>query len=321
MLKLDIKNIEKLYTDFIKKNLSDVDLTMEYVKILNNKLMKNTDFKAKFDFLNLIYVPRIGEVYLNLKKDNIIKHIKSKFKEHTFLDLDSIKTEENYKNDFINIILKDYNIIEQIKDLKNIYWGNALYVVTKKNDKTQKKYFVKINSKRIIYDKKYFESNIKIFLEKIKLIQNAYENNLTSKLVETSTALFSINNNDNSSIYYSNISISEYIEGIQLKEYILSNKFTEKNLNEIRELLKQLHNIGIFHGNITNENIMYDNNDNKFKFVNFSNAKTCEILSSNQLHSNLSAINTLVSYANPENIKIHIATFNLLKDKSIDVKL
>ena len=68
MLKLDIKNIEKLYTDFIKKNLSDVDLTMEYVKILNNKLMKNTDFKAKFDFLNLIYVPRIGEVYLNLRR-------------------------------------------------------------------------------------------------------------------------------------------------------------------------------------------------------------------------------------------------------------
>lgn len=41
MYKIDIKNIEKLYTDFIKNNLNDIDLTSEYIRILNDKLMKN----------------------------------------------------------------------------------------------------------------------------------------------------------------------------------------------------------------------------------------------------------------------------------------
>lgn len=319
MYKIDIKNIEKLYTDFIKNNLNDIDLTSEYIKILNDKLMKNADFKEKFKILNSIYVPRIGEVYLNIKKNNIIKHIKNKFKEHTILELDTIKTDEDYKNEFVNIILKDYNIIEKKKDIEANYWSNGLYIVTKKNDKSHKKYFIKINGKRMIYSKQSIEEVIKSFTEKKKLIQIAYENNLTSKLHEAYTAIYSINKDDRTLIYYSNISVSDYIEGIQLKEYIKSNKFTTKNLSEIRELLQKLHSIGIFHGSITDENIIYDNKT--FKFVNFSNAKTCEILSSNQLQNNISAIDTLVSYDSPENIKIHLATFNLLKNKSIDIKL
>lgn len=319
MYKIDIKNIEKLYTDFIKNNLNDIDLTSEYIKILNDKLMKNADFKEKFKILNSIYVPRIGEVYLNIKKNNIIKHIRNKFKEHTILELDTIKTDEDYKNKFVNIILKDYNIIEKKKDIEANYWSNGLYIVTKKNDKSHKKYFIKINGKRMIYSKQSIEGVIKSFTEKKKLIQIAYENNLTSKLHEAYTAIYSINKDDRTLLYYSNISVSDYIEGIQLKEYIKSNKFTTKNLSEIRELLKKLHSIGIFHGLITDENIIYDNKT--FKFVNFSNAKTCEILSSNQLQNNISAIDTLVSYDSPENIKIHLATFNLLKNKSIDIKL
>ena len=157
---------------------------------------------------------------------------------------------------------------------------------------------------------------------------------MTPKLHDIFTCIYILNNEDKSSVfdnsenlYYTNVIITEYIDGINLKEYIKSNKLTEKDLTEIRELLKKLHSIGIFHGSISDESIMYDKNyiknktQNKFKFINFKYAKTCEILSSNKLQNNLASINKLASYDSKENIKVYIATFNLLKDKKIDIKL
>jgi len=117
MYKIDIGSIEKLYKDYIKNKLGDTDLTLEYIKIINDKLMQNKTFKEKSKILNTIFKKRIGEQYLNLKKENVIKHIKEKFKDHTFLDVDNIKTEEEFNNDFVKTILKNYNIVEEKKKI------------------------------------------------------------------------------------------------------------------------------------------------------------------------------------------------------------
>ena len=45
MYKIDIGSIEKIYKDYIKNKLGDTDLTLEYIKITNDKLMQNKTFK------------------------------------------------------------------------------------------------------------------------------------------------------------------------------------------------------------------------------------------------------------------------------------
>jgi tRNA A-37 threonylcarbamoyl transferase component Bud32 len=115
--------------------------------------------------------------------------------------------------------------------------------------------------------------------------------------------------------------ITEYIEGVNFEEYMNTEKFIPKDIENIKNLMKELHNIGIFHGNITPRNIIYNKNykdgDYKFKFVDFSASDTCETISKYSLNRNIKSIEQLgINYSDKEYLKIYIAIYELL-DKNI----
>jgi tRNA A-37 threonylcarbamoyl transferase component Bud32 len=115
--------------------------------------------------------------------------------------------------------------------------------------------------------------------------------------------------------------ITEYIDGLNFEEYMNTKNFLPEDLNIIKNSLKELHKIGIFHGDIKTRNIIYDSNykknENKFKFIDFSYSNTCKSISKKSLQTNMKAIDELgISYNDKEYLKYYIAIYEIL-DKNI----
>ena len=175
---------------------------------------------------------------------------------------------------------------------------------------------------------KYILNGIDNFFRSCNLINKASKENLTPEIYKNYLYLYqkkTENKKDNYSCYR-NILITDYVEGVNLEDYFTTQKFTEKDLDTIKDLMKKLHNIGIFHGDISSSNIIYNKNykniKDKFKFVDFTYSKTCESISSDSLQQNLTSLDNMVlNHKSKDEILAYIAIYNLLKEKKIKITL
>ena len=175
-----------------------------------------------------------------------------------------------------------------------------------------------------------YEEHIKDFIEECKRLKISSEKNLSPKMYDSFIYICNKKNK-----YYSKdnywskkinnviikVLITEYIDGLNFEEYMNTKDFLPEDLNIIKDLLKELHKIGIFHGNIESRNIIYDynfkKNENKFKFIDFSYSNTCESISKQSLQTNIKSIDKLgISYNDKEYLKYYIAVYKIL-DKNI----
>jgi serine/threonine protein kinase len=172
----------------------------------------------------------------------------------------------------------------------------------------------------------YYLTSISQFNEENERLKLAAKNNITPN-IEDSYIMLYYNNTDeyNKGLNYNKVLLTEYIEGINCEEYMKTNKFIESDIDKIKTLMKKLHSIGIFHGSIKPSNIIFNKNYKKtntykFLFVDFSYSDTCQTISKSKLNSNIKAIEELsVKYSDRDYIKVYIAIYYLLKNKSINI--
>lgn len=328
MLNFDLKELDNLIKKYILKELYDVNYIIQYIKIKNGKDMENeSEFRNKFDLLYRYYSDKINFV----KQKKMLKFFYDKITEK-FGNKNIIMTKKIIENndELLELIMKDFTIVKEIKNM-NEKWDNSLYIVKSKNN--SKKYFLKIYYERELYiyyssSLKYILANIDYFFRSCNLINKASKENLTPEIYKNYSYLYqkkSENKKDNYSCYR-NILITDYVEGVNLENYFTTQKFTEKDLDTIKELMKKLHNIGIFHGDIKSSNIIYNKNykniKDKFKFVDFTYSKTCESISSDSLQQNLTSLDNMVlNHKSKNEILAYIAIYNLLKEKKIKITL
>jgi hypothetical protein len=325
---LNFKNIENKINDYIKKELPDKNLTLEYIKINRDIRMSNTtsEFRKQFDFLYNIF-KYLKNSKKETDKDNLEKEINKKIKNYKIVNIDkNIDSNE----EILDIITKKYNVIKTIKIGQNSYY-NSLYVITEKNNK--KKYFLKI------FGGTYFYNDFKMienFINESTRLKLASKKNISPKIKDFYTVLYNFKREyydedyDDVSMKYKvnmrNILITEYIEGMNFKEYINTELFNSQDLDEVKNLMKKLHSIGIFHGSITSTNIIYDKNykknSNKFKFVDFSRSNTCDNISKESLETNIESLDKLsIKYQDQKYLHIYISIYYVLNDKLIKILL
>jgi len=327
---LDFKNIENKINNYIKKDLANKNLTLEYIKINRDKKMSDTNsaFRKKFDFLYNIFKYIKNNNEKTDKKDVYEKEINKKIKNYKIVNI-SKNIDSN--EEILDIITKKYNIVKTVKIAK-AYYDNSHYIITKKNDK--KKYFLKIYGSDNIWKLKYTIRDIENFINECNRIKKASDKNISPKINDSYTILYNAKNEYYNEDYHNNdhkykvktvnVLITEYIEGMNFKEYINTKLFDANDLNEVKELMKKLHSIGIFHGSITPTNIIYDKNykkdGNKFKFVDFSSSNTCDNISSRSLERNIESLDKLsIKYHDTEYLHIYISIYHILNDKSIKI--
>lgn len=328
MLSFDLKELDNLIKKYILKELYDVNYVIEYIKIKNRKDMENeTEFRNKFDLLYKYYSDKITSVKQKKMLNFFYDKISEKFGNKNIIM--SKKIIEN-NDELLELIMKDFTIVKEIKNM-NESWGNSIYIVKSKNN--SKKYFLKIYYEKGLYmysssSLKYILNSIDNFFRSCNLINKASKESLTPEIYKNYLYLYqkkTENKKDNYSCYR-NILITDYVEGVNLEDYFTTQKFTEKDLDTIKELMKKLHNIGIFHGDINSSNIIYNKNykniKDKFKFVDFTYSKTCESISSNSLEKNLTSLDNMVlNHKSKDEILAYIAIYNLLKEKKIKITL
>jgi hypothetical protein len=328
MLSFDLKELDNLIKKYILKELYDVNYVIEYIKIKNRKDMENeSEFRNKFDLLYNYYSDKITSV----KQKKMLKFFYDKITEK-FGNKNIIMSKKIIENndELLELIMKDFTIVKEIKNMNNS-WDNSIYIVKSKNN--SKKYFLKIYYEKGLYmynssSLKYILNHIDNFFRSCNLINKASKESLTPEIYKNYLYLYqkkSENKKDNYSCYR-NILITDYVEGVNLDDYFKTQKFTEKDLDTIKELMKKLHNIGIFHGDIRSSNIIYNKNykniKDKFKFVDFTYSKTCESISSNSLQKNLTSLDNMVlNYKNKDEILAYIAIYYLIKEKKIKITL
>lgn len=328
MLSFDLKELDNLIKKYILKELYDVNYVIEYIKIKNRKDMENeTEFRNKFDLLYKYYSDKITSV----KQKKILNFFYDKITEK-FGNKNIIMTKKIIENndELLELIMKDFTIVKEIKNM-NESWSNSIYIVKSKNN--SKKYFLKIYYEKGLYmynssSLKYILNSIDNFFRSCNLINKASKESLTPEIYKNYLYLYqkkSENKKDNYSCYR-NILITDYVEGVNLEDYFTTQKFTEKDLDTIKELMKKLHSIGIFHGDINSSNIIYNKNykniKDKFKFVDFTYSKTCESISSDSLEKNLTSLDNMVlNHKSKDEILAYIAIYNLLKEKKIKITL
>lgn len=328
MLSFDLKELDNLIKKYILKELYDVNYVIEYIKIKNRKDMENeTEFRNKFDLLYKYYSDKITSV----KQKKMLKFFYNKITEkYSNKNVTMSKKIIENNDELLELIMKDFTIVKEIKNM-NEKWDNSLYIVKSKNN--SKKYFLKIYYEKGLYmynssSLKYILNSIDNFFRSCNLINKASKENLTPEIYKNYIYLYqkkSENKKDNYSCYR-NILITDYVEGVNLEDYFTTQKFTEKDLDTIKELMKKLHNIGIFHGDISSSNIIYNKNykniKDKFKFVDFTYSKTCESISSDSLQKNLTSLDNMVlNHKSKDEILAYIAIYNLLKEKKIKITL
>lgn len=328
MLNFDLKELDNLIKKYILKELYDVNYIIQYIKIKNGKDMENeTEFRNKFDLIFNYYSNKISSV----KQKKMLKFYYDKISEK-FGNKNITMTKKIIENndELLELIMKDFTIVKEIKGM-NKSWDNSLYIVKSKNN--SKKYFLKIYYEKHMYmyysqSLKYILGNIDNFFRSCNLINKASKENLTPEIYKNYVYLYqkkSENKKDNYSCYR-DILITDYVEGVNLEDYFTTQKFTEKDLDTIKDLMKKLHNIGIFHGDISSSNIIYNKNykniKDKFKFVDFTYSKTCESISSDSLQQNLTSLDNMVlNHKSKDEILAYIAIYNLLKEKKIKITL
>jgi serine/threonine protein kinase len=319
VLTLDIKKAENKINSYIDKELKDKDLPLEYLKIKNKKKLidKENEFFKKFDLLYNYMKNKLDKENEKNNEKTFYKNIIKIFPKDKVINLK--KCEDN--KELIDKIKVNYNIEKIIKENDDSY-DSKLFIINIKD----KKYFLKIY-RETSYE---IEDNIKNFIQECKRLKDASEKKLSPKIYDSFIYICNKKNKYYNKEYYWSkknynviikVLITEYIEGVNFEEYMNTEKFIPKDIENIKNLMKELHNIGIFHGNITPRNIIYNKNykdgDYKFKFVDFSASDTCETISKYSLNRNIKSIEQLgINYSDKEYLKIYIAIYELL-DKNI----
>ena len=319
----NIKKIENKINNYINTELNNKDLQLKYLKIKkNNKLNdKDNNFYKKFIFLYNYIKNKLDNENIKTEEKNVLENIIKIFPKDKVFNL------KNFTNtsDAVNHIISKFKIEKTIQNIDDEYKAK-LFIINKNN----KKYFLKI--KEISYD---YEYSIKKFMEECKRWKDASMKNLSPAIDDAFIYIYKQPNKYyNKDYYYSKkdeiivlkISIVEYINGINFKEYINTKKFINDDIKIIKKLIIELHKIGIFHGNITPENIIYNKNYkkdlDKFKFIDFSESNTCETISKKSLNKNIESIEQLgINHNYKKYLKYYIAIYELLNKKIINIIL
>ena len=319
VLTLDLKKTENIINSYIDNNLKGRDLPREYLKIKNKMKLndKNNEFYKKFHFL---YDYTKSKLEVQNEKDNEKNFYKDIIKFFPKEKVINLKKCEDTKN-IIDKIKENYNIEKIVKDNDSSY-ASKLFII-KINDK---KYFLKIYSEE---DYNY-ENDIKSFIQECKRLKDASEKKLSPNIHDSLIYICNKKNKYYNKEYYWSkksydvivkVLITEYIEGLNFEEYMNTKHFIPEDIDTIKNLLKELHKLGIFHGDIKTRNIVYDKNhkknEHKFKFIDFSSSNTCETISKRSLEYNMKSIEELgINYNDREYLKYYIAIYEIL-DKSI----
>ena len=314
--------LNKLF--ILKKNLNDNN----FCQIIDKKSIDNFSLII-FEYLYFLKKNKNVDINLNIYNENIFENIKKIYNKNTLISGESINLneinninsieEDYYLND--KIFKSDYNKNKELNTWfnnlnlynNNIGMGSSAFII-KASDNLKNKYALKFISYK--YNKNLIKNELKY-----KVLNDIINNNLINKShISFTEKCFIISNlkiNDKIFCF-----ISKFCENGNLSEFIRNNKI-KINLKdiiyisgELINLLKEMDDIGLYHGDFNPNNIMFDDNYN-LKIIDFSASKYLKIFDKDNLvfKKNSLKINTFGTfyYLSPEQLLgeiIDIKKFN-----------
>lgn len=197
----------------------------------------------------------------------------------------------------INKCLSQYDKIEEVKT----NFGENNYIVTKNN----KKFFVKIKSLQYL-SKKRFEN----LIESFEISKKASKLGLTIKLHD----IFICKDKDGKNKIFI---LSEYVDGISLKDYLDDNKLTDKDKEKILNLINKCFENNIILKWINNKNILIKKNK-EFILTTLSNASTTDSIIVNKKKDILEDLDWITSKS--DNMIEELSIKKLIREKKINFK-
>jgi serine/threonine protein kinase len=284
---------------------------IESKKIIDKEITK-LDYKSDKDIDDLYAKefqkadPKVNFLYQIFEKEYKNKVFESKLKsalKKNKLPLDSLSLLDD--TDYI----KNYGYTGA-KEIGKGFYG-TVYLA----EKNRKKYAIKIqNSDRNYYGgiEHFLEQNINEY-EKLKKL-NKYS--ISPKVYD-----IKIIYNENKMQVYSLI-FMEHIDGISLEKYIeKKGKLNEKDKKKLSEKIAKLHELGIFHRDLYERNIIVVKKGKNIDFmiIDLGSAISKKNILDKANKNDKKVLEDYVIKNSDENKKLYIGLANLIKNGAIDV--